>query len=121
MADLFRCGHFTLASGAASGFKIDCDALTDEDIECLAALIAERVPAFASVEGVPTGGLRLASALQQYAGGGGLLIVDDVWTTGASMRRQRGGRDAQGAVIFARAATDPWVTPLFAMCAEASR
>jgi orotate phosphoribosyltransferase len=110
---LFSCGDHVLASGQASNFKIDCDALSDADISCIAMLIAERVPRFGVVESVPRGGDRLAAALRPYAARGEqLLIVDDVWTTGRSMRAHRGDRDARGAVIFARERPPDWVFPL---------
>jgi len=109
---LFKRGDFQLHSGDLSSWKIDCDALTDEDIETLAWMIADRFM-FGSVEGVPSGGLRLAEALARWARTGKLLIVDDVLTTGASMEEQRAGREAIGVVIFARRACPDWVTPVF--------
>lgn len=110
---LFQLGEFTLHSGMQSAWKIDCDALTDTDIATLAVMLKEILPAFGSVEGIPHGGLRLAAALAAFATGGPILIVDDVLTTGRSMEEQRNGRDAIGAVIFARAACPKWITPLF--------
>lgn len=103
--NLFNSGEFTLNSGKTSFFKVDCDALTDEDIDCLARLIKDNIPLFAWVEGVPTGGLRLAEALKpltepDHTSIG--LIVDDVMTTGNSMEKQRDGRAAMGVVIFNR-------------------
>jgi orotate phosphoribosyltransferase len=116
--NLFQKGQFTLNSGPTAHFKIECDALTNDDWECLAFLLFNRLPAFSSVEGVPTGGLKLAEAMKKYTSSEGpLLIVDDVLTTGGSMERFRGIRPAIGAVVFARAACDVmhWVTPLFVM------
>jgi orotate phosphoribosyltransferase len=114
--NLFRLGDFTLAGGRKSRFKLECDALTDGDWECLAWLISQRV-AFHRVEGVPRGGLKLAAALEKYKGyGNSLLIVDDVLTTGGSMERQRSGRDAQGFVVFQRGPErPPWIRALFQM------
>lgn len=118
---LFGLGNFTLASGLLSPFKIDCDYLTDGDIETVAWIINKNLKLkFRTVEGVPTGGLRLADALQQYATPnepGVVLIVDDVWTTGGSMKKQRANRtSAIGAVIFARGPIEPWVLALWTMC-----
>jgi orotate phosphoribosyltransferase len=119
--NLFQSGFYTLHSGRISTFKIDCDALTDDDINTIALLLAQRLPAFKTVEGVPSGGLRLAEAMSKYAtqktffGVPKLLIVDDVFTTGSSMEKHRGGREATGAVIFARGETPNWITPLFSM------
>ena len=89
--------------------------LTDEDLATLAELVEATVGNFGSVEGVPTGGTKLAEALECYTKEGSLLIVDDVLTTGASMETQRAGREAIGAVIFARAEPPPWITALFIM------
>lgn len=116
--NLFERGNFVLASGAQSSYKIECDALTDDDIETLAWMIAINLRLnFGSVEGVPTGGLRLAGAMQQYISdpeSERILIVDDVWTSGGSMRNHRAGRyNTIGAVIFARGPVDPWVFSLF--------
>jgi orotate phosphoribosyltransferase len=110
---LFRLGAFTLNSGRKSQFKIDCDFLTDDDWDALAWLIANRVPYFGSVEGVPRGGVKLASALLPYVTSGPALIVDDVLTSGGSMERRRAGRDCLGAVVFARGPVPPWVQALF--------
>ncbi len=112
---LFRLGDFVLSTGQRSPWKIDCDWLTDGDLDCIAHLIAELIPVFGYVEGVPRGGIRLAQRLTKYceAGVDRLLIVDDVFTTGASIERHRAGRDAYGAVIFARGECPAWVVPLF--------
>jgi orotate phosphoribosyltransferase len=112
---LFRLGAFTLNSGRKSQFKIDCDFLTDDDWDALAWLVANRVPYFGSVEGVPRGGVKLASALLPYVTSGQTLITDDVITTGASMERRRAGRNCLGVVIFARGPVPAWVTPLFSL------
>lgn len=110
---LFRSGVHILHSGAPSTWKIDCEALSDADLDTLAALIVERCGPFGAVEGVPRGGLRLMLALSPYISAGPLLIVDDVLTTGASLEAHRDGREAKGAVIFARGQWPSWVTPLF--------
>lgn len=115
---LFRLGRFTLHSGVESDFKIDCDALSEQDLEALAWLIAKKMPSFLRVEGVPRGGLELARELERFCDERGklTLIVDDVLTTGTSMEEQRNGRsDVIGAVIFARGECPKWVLPLFKM------
>lgn len=116
---LFNYGDFTLHSGAKSSFKIDCDALTDEDIEAIAKMLMEILPPFGNVEGIPTGGLRLAEALKPYCTPGAKstrgsyrdsewLIVDDVATTGKSIwdamqkKEEEIGSRVNGAVIFDR-------------------
>ena len=118
MRNLFQSGQFVLNSGDVSLWKIECDALTDSDIETIASMLVPLLWSFSHVEGVPRGGERLAEALRVYQtpGNGGLLIVDDVLTTGGSMERQRRCRaGVQGAVIFARQRPKSWITPLFQM------
>lgn len=125
---LFKKGQFTLNSGQESWFKIDCDSLTDEDLDTLALIVVEheRIGSFFVVEGVPIGGLRFAKALESYAlskystvVNPEILIVDDVLTTGGSMERQRAGRtNVQGVVIFARGKCPDWVVPIFSMVEE---
>ena len=83
---LFRLGNFTLHSGDKSNWKIDCDALTDDDWLTLAFIIKSRV-AYGAVIGVPDGGTKLAYHLKRYETKGPVLIVDDVLTTGASMEK----------------------------------
>ncbi len=124
----FRLGGFTAASGQIFPWKIECDALTQEDWSCLARIVSDFVGLFSKVEGVPEGGLPLARALFSYSTTykfgnvvkDPLLIVDDVLTTGASMERVRDGRDAIGAVVFARGPCPSWVTPVFKMGADDS-
>ena len=113
---LFRLGDFTLHAGAASRWKIDCEALTPGDWEALAAIAAEILPPFGAVEGVPRGGLPFADALRAHAAADGwLLIAEDVVTSGASMERVRAGREALGVCAFARGPCPDWVLPLFAL------
>lgn len=120
---LFNLGNFVLHSGEESHFKIDCDALTDDDIAAVADILASMLPPFAEVYGIPRGGRRLADAIRRYTtteGRGTLLIVDDVLTTGRSMQEERArriiNRRVIGAVIFARTTLIPsWITPLFIM------
>lgn len=122
--NLFQRGDFTLHSGEKSSFKIDCDALTEEDWSALAGLVRDRVPKFRSVWGVPTGGIRLAAQLIPYATGkwnDPTLIVDDVYTTGASMREAHSWvletENVVGVVVFARnVISEEWVSALFTMC-----
>ena len=115
-----------LASGAHSHWKIDCDALSADDLDALAVLAASRLPyQFTRVEGVPRGGLAFAEALRRHVTMSSsplVLLVDDVWTTGGSMRQFRAllgldklplGVRVRGLVIFARVIPPPWVTALF--------
>lgn len=117
MTHLFQQGDFTLHSGRKSWFKIDCDALTEDDWKTLARLIAER-HSFRSVVGIPTGGLELAVALQPYCEldvNLPVLIVDDVLTTGNSMNAVADTlkTNVVGVVIFSRTKDYPfWITPI---------
>lgn len=127
--NLFMLGDFTLNSGAKSSWKLECDALTDADIDGLAEMIYQMVGPFGSVEGVPRGGLRLAKALEEKTYPDCRhLIVDDVLTTWNSMwkvqseylNNRRPWLVEQedtviGAVIFARGPCPLWVKPLFQM------
>lgn len=116
---LLQTGNFVLHSGIKSKFKIDCDALTDEDIETIATIIAEKLE-FSHVVGIPNGGLRLAKVLEKYKENiGAVLIVDDVLTTGNSMIEQykkekanNKGKDIVGIVMLARGECPFWVTPI---------
>ncbi len=111
---IFKSGKFILHSGGKSEFKIDCDALTDEDIDSIARIISER-RIFSSVYGVPSGGVRLAAALEKYCKPWGpRLIIDDVLSTGNSMNEVYKDGDA-GVVIFARGKCPKWVKPIFQM------
>lgn len=122
MTHLFQRGEFTLASGEVSDFKIECDALTPHDWDTLAWLLSQKVAPFSEVEGVPRGGVALAEALRGYCvSDGGLLVVDDVWTTGQSMLNfvsdWRQSRDRwlplTMGVVFARGSLPDDVVALF--------
>lgn len=119
MVSLFQLGEFTLHSGQKSRWKIDCDALTPEDWEALAAMAVEKLPPFYKVIGIPSGGLQFARALRPYQSDrleDGYLIVDDVWTTGDSIRRTYAlSPTTRACVVFARGPVDAWVTALFQM------
>lgn len=121
---LFQSGYFQLASGQFSTFKVDCDHLTDGDIDTVARMLVHRLPSFYAVEGVPTGGLRLAEAMRQWtvSDAGIFLIVDDVFTSGGSMEKFKAQTTqryndpyTKGAVIFDRSidGTPDWITPLW--------
>ena len=113
---LFVKQDLILHSGEKSDFKIECDALTDEDLECLAYLVSKKY-SFFRVRGVPTGGERLAAKLEKYESDDAedFLLVDDVLTTGNSMehcKKQILG-NVNGVVIFARGNCPEWIEPIF--------
>ena len=120
---LFKTGVFTSHSGAELLWKIECDALTDEDWETLAGIVANKWQ-FSSVEGIPRGGLKFADALHHHMTPDTAthLIVDDVFTTGASMSEALhrvsitgANIDVLGFVVFARGdvSSFPWVKPMW--------
>lgn len=121
---LFQQGDFKLHSGGVSKWKIECDALTDEDWKTLAVMMRQTIGPFSSVEGVPTGGLKLAEYLKPMCVENTYthLIVDDVLTTGNSMEDLRKFRQLNyegnliriiGGVVFARGPCPNWVIALF--------
>lgn len=115
--DLFEKKTFKMHSGDIGHWKIECDALTDSDIETLAFMIAERF-VFSHVIGIPRGGIRIADALEKYKSEEGpVLIVDDVLTTGNSMEEARfdipNYTDIIGVVLFARQKPVDWIYPMF--------
>jgi len=120
---LFKRGEFISHSGKLLPYKIDCDALTNEDIECIADIIASKVE-FGVVQGIPRGGCRLANALEKHINTPDapfqILIVDDVCTTGASFEKAKAEQppqvhpdDVVGYVIFARGKLPDWVKAVF--------
>ncbi len=122
---LFEEKIFTAHSGKKFNFKIECDALTDADLNALANIIRHGLR-FSKVYGVPRGGQRLASILENYCSEEGpLLIIDDVLTTGTSMeeaRQQFASMHSEiiGLVIFARSDCPGWIRSVFNMSVWAS-
>ena len=114
---LIRYGWFASHSGFQLPWKVDCDALSDDDLTGLAKIIRGKF-AFSQVVGVPRGGTRLAKALAPYAEpltNYPTLIIDDVLTTGQSIQEMRTahGEHSIGVVIFARGPCPNWVWPIF--------
>lgn len=116
--NLFNSGQFTLHLGSTSNFKIDCDALTDEDWQTSARVIYEGVGRFRKVIGIPRDRLKPAEALEPYRfpnPENPILIVDDVLTTGNSFKAMKESlrQGCIGIVVFARGKCLPWITPHF--------
>lgn len=114
--DLFITKMWRMHSGDWSTFKVECDALTTHDWETLARIVSERFT-FQAVYGIANGGLKLSEPLAAFCEPSGtipLLIVDDVFTTGGSMRDARKiyGK-APGVVAFSRGKCPRWVTPVW--------
>jgi hypothetical protein len=119
----FNAGGIPLHSGGISDFKIDCDALTADDLTALAAKVAQRFK-WETVCGIPRGGRRFADVLDRYSTPDStlpLLIVDDVYTTGRSfeeaLRSYSVPENRVGVVIFARSEPPDWIHPLFRLWA----
>lgn len=120
---LFQAGSFKLASGGASAWKLECEALTRDDWEGVARIAFEILPPFGSVLGVPRGGVPFAAALAKYATGNDnqpLLLAEDVVTSGGSIEKFRKSLPREplagvwGVCLFARGASVPrWCIPLF--------
>lgn len=116
-------GDFVLRSGKKSSYKIECDALTKDDWDGIAAGIMEELdlPPFRHAVGVPRGGIPLANALNAYAQevltGSPVLICEDVVTTGGSLEKFRrenyGGEHVIGVAFVCRGSCPEWVRPLF--------
>lgn len=131
---LFQHGAVTGASGITLPWKIECDAFDQEDYYQIAEIVAPQLPAYNSVIGVPPrvgdspgkqdNGVMLARAFRCHVRALVhdpllTLIVDDVWTTGGSVRKLAETlRLAPGSyccfVVFARTRDLPqWVWPFW--------
>ncbi len=96
---LFQSGNFTSHAGLELNWKIECDAISDSEWDCLAQMIMDyQKRPFYRALGIPRGGLKLAEALNKYGTDdtyinsvGDIvhrpyLICDDVATTGKSFQ-----------------------------------
>ena len=121
---LFKSVDFKSHSGLELKWKIECDALSDPEWFTISQMIMEISVPFKEAIGIPRGGTKLGSLLNQYGTGkrkDPILLVDDVLTTGESMKQFKTKRswrypsDYIGWVVFARTKTPKWVTALFQM------
>ena len=124
MDKLFHSVDFKSHSGLKLKWKIECDALSDPEWFTISQMIMEISVPFKEAIGIPRGGTKLGNLLNQYGTRkkeDPILLVDDVLTTGESMkefktkRTWRNPADYIGWVVFARTKTPKWVTALFQM------
>ena len=118
---LFQQGSFQLRSGP-SDWKIECDSLSMSDWEALAHIASQELLPFGIVISIPRGGDRFAECLSRYktSGCSRILLADDVYTSGESMRQARtktynefGKVDVSGVVAFSRGRTESWIVPVW--------
>ncbi len=121
LQNVFQLFDFILPNGDPSIFKIECDHLTEDDIECFANMVGH--VSFKSVEGIPRGGIPFAKALEKYIDPKSEvhLVVDDVLASGKSMTDamqaafDRGEEVVRGVVIFSRGPKINNCVPIFCM------
>ena len=111
--DLFQKQKFTSHAGIPMEWKIEMDAVSDKEWDCLASMIMDyQKQPFQTVVGIPRGGVKLQNALQKYssdAPSDPWLVVDDVYTTGTSFKEFCTTKETMFAykwVVFARQPTD---------------
>ena len=124
MIDLFQSVNFKSHSGLDLTWKIEMDALTADEWNTIAKMIVEYSSPFSEAIGIPSGGVKLAELLNEYATkdpAHPICIVDDVLTTGMSMdefktkRQWRNPTQYIGWVVFSRNKPPDWVNTLFQM------
>ena len=126
MIDLFQKIDFTSHAGLDLTWKIEMDALSHREWECISHMIRELSPPFREAIGIPRGGNVLGKLLNRHGTGkeeDPICIVDDVLTTGMSMDTYREEMDierwqkscALGWVVFARVRPPKWIKALFQM------
>ena len=124
MSKLFQAVDFVSHSGLELKWKIECDALSDPEWFTISQMIMELSSPFKEVIGIPRGGTKLGSLLNQYGTGkkeDPICIVDDVLTTGNSMEEFKAKRSWRnpakyiGWVVFSRGYPPSWCKALFQM------
>ena len=120
---LFQEEDFIGHSGGQLHWKIEMDALENEEWKCIARMITEiETRPFWSAIGIPRGGIKLGQYLNEYSTQNSehpYLLVDDVLTTGGSMEEYKKKnfeeKDVIGWVVFARTQPAKWIRTLFQM------
>jgi len=121
---MFKFKPFKSHAGKPLSWKIECDTLSQEDIDCLADLIC-MTHSYRDVEHPPTKSANLINLVGKLSlhktsdGDYDYLIVDDVFTTGKTMNEiyehlhTKHDKKTKGVVIFARSECPHWITPIF--------
>ena len=125
---LFVEEDFKSHAGLDLHWKIEMDALDEEEWKCIARMIMEyQTTPFQAAIGIPRGGLKLSGYLNEYSSQTNrdpYLIVDDVLTTGGSMEeykkeyftnKDKERKDTIGWVVFSRKQPAKWIKTLFQM------
>ena len=121
---LFQIGDFKSHAGLPLSWKIECDAITNDEWRCIARMIMEyQTQPFRYAVGIPRGGSPLGYALNAHATDNAdhpVLICDDVYTTGTSFKQfvEKGNYNEEEIikwVAFARKPTTDNVNALFTM------
>ena len=120
--DLFQKVDFESHAGLDLSWKIEMDALSENEWKCIAHMIIELSQPFQAAIGIPRGGLKLSGYLHEYSTqnpADPYLIVDDVMTTGGSMEEYKkehfNDKYVIGWVVFARSKVPIWCDALFRM------
>tara|TARA_R110002167_G_scaffold74467_4_gene208411 strand:+ start:334 stop:738 length:405 start_codon:yes stop_codon:yes gene_type:complete len=124
---LFQEEDFVSHAGIPLKWKIECDAIMEEEWDCLALMIHEKSGGTCrEAVGIPRGGVPLADAInKRFATGKDedyIFVVDDVYTTGKSFldfRKKHYPNTIQGMIkqwcVFSRKPTENGVQSLFTM------
>ena len=115
--------NFISHAGLPMTWKIECDAISPDEWNCLARMIRENEPQnWQKAVGIPRGGCPLGEALDEYSTGVStdpVLIADDVYTTGMSQKvfKEEHYKDIATIqwVVFSREPTVGKVKALFTM------
>ena len=121
--DLFQKVDFISHAGLPLTWKIECDAISDNEWIALAHIIRQYEKRnWCEAVGIPRGGVALGEALDKYSTGDQndpVLVVDDVYTTGKSFKEYVAEHNLDDDTIkwavFARKPTADGVKALFTM------